>query len=80
MQVLELAVQGQRTVEELALAHPAVEQRAVQRAAWAGLIRTKQLYSFDVEQWLDGDPAGDAFAARLSPSWSASTSCSRHTD
>jgi hypothetical protein len=34
------------------------EQQAIQRAAWAGMIWTKQLYSYDVEQWLDGDPAG----------------------
>ena len=34
------------------------EQQAVQRAAWAGLVWTKQLYSLDVEQWLDGDPSG----------------------
>ena len=34
------------------------EDRAIQRAAYAGMIWTKQLYYFDIEQWLDGDPAG----------------------
>jgi len=34
------------------------EQRAVQRSALAGMIWTKQLYYYDVEQWLEGDPAG----------------------
>ncbi len=36
---------------------PTVE-RQVQRAAFAGMIWTKQLYYYDVEQWLDGDPNG----------------------
>ncbi len=31
---------------------------AIQRAAYAGLLWSKQLYYFDVEQWLNGDPAG----------------------
>jgi hypothetical protein len=41
--------------------HPAglpAEERRVQRAALAGMIWSKQLYYFDVEQWLEGDPAG----------------------
>jgi hypothetical protein len=33
-------------------------ERHVQRAALAGMIWSKQLYYFDVEQWLDGDPIG----------------------
>ncbi len=32
--------------------------RELQRRAYAGMIWTKQLYYFDIEQWLDGDPAG----------------------
>lgn len=32
------------------------EQKQVQRQAWAGLLWTKQLYYYDVAQWLDGDP------------------------
>jgi hypothetical protein len=35
-------------------------RRRVHREACAGLIWSKQLYSYDVEQWLDGDPAGPA--------------------
>ena len=33
------------------------ELRRVQRQALAGMLWTKQLYYFDIEQWLDGDPA-----------------------
>ena len=36
----------------------AAEDAAIHRAAIAGLIWSKQLYYFDVEQWLAGDPAG----------------------
>ena len=32
------------------------EERAVQRQAFAGLIWTKQFYSYDVSEWLEGDP------------------------
>ncbi|MVV47364.1 glucosidase [Pseudomonas sp. PB120] len=37
------------------LANP--DARNVQRQALAGLLWSKQLYYFDVNQWLDGDPA-----------------------
>lgn len=40
--------------------HPpgiAPAERSVQRAAFAGMIWSKQLYYYDVEQWLRGDPA-----------------------
>jgi hypothetical protein len=33
------------------------DQRNVQRQAFAGMLWSKQLYYFDVEQWLNGDPA-----------------------
>jgi hypothetical protein len=33
-------------------------QRLTQRLALAGMIWSKQLYYYDVEQWLAGDPAG----------------------
>ncbi len=33
------------------------ERRAVQRAAFAGMLWSKQFYYYDVPQWLDGDPA-----------------------
>jgi len=38
--------------------HPpkaSVEERRVQRQAWAGMIWSKQSYLFDVDRWLDGD-------------------------
>jgi hypothetical protein len=41
--------------------HPARagnEERRIQRQALAGMIWGKQLYSFDIEQWMEGDPAG----------------------
>jgi hypothetical protein len=34
------------------------EARAIARQALAGMMWTKQWFHFDVEQWLDGDPAG----------------------
>jgi len=33
------------------------EDRLTARRAFAGLLWTKQLYRYDVEEWLDGDPA-----------------------
>ncbi|MCF8975991.1 MGH1-like glycoside hydrolase domain-containing protein, partial [Pseudomonas edaphica] len=36
------------------------DARNVQRQALAGLLWSKQLYYFDVNQWLDGDPAQPA--------------------
>lgn len=38
---------------------PEDEQR-VQRAAFAGMLWTKQLYYYDLEQWLQGDPGTPA--------------------
>ena len=32
------------------------EQKSVQRQAFAGMLWTKQLFYYDVEQWLNGDP------------------------
>ncbi len=32
------------------------EEKSIQRQAWAGMLFTKQLFYFDVNQWLDGDP------------------------
>lgn len=32
------------------------DETHIQRQAFAGMMWTKQLYYFDVEQWLDGDP------------------------
>ncbi len=40
--------------------HPATlsaDDRRIQRQALAGMLWSKQLYYFDVEQWLTGDPA-----------------------
>jgi hypothetical protein len=36
------------------------DERLVQRQALAGLVWTKQFYHFEVEEWLDGDPAEPA--------------------
>jgi hypothetical protein len=46
--------------------HPGVteEDRHVARRAYAGLLWTKQLYRFDVSQWLDGDPESPAPESR----------------
>ncbi len=32
------------------------EARAIQRQAWAGMLWSKQLFYYDLEQWLHGDP------------------------
>jgi len=34
-----------------------VQERLVQRQIFAGMLWSKQLYSYDVDQWLEGDPA-----------------------
>ncbi len=34
------------------------DERAVQRQAYAGMIWSKQMYYYDVRQWLHGDPSG----------------------
>jgi hypothetical protein len=34
------------------------EERSVQRQALAGMVWSKQMYYYDVRQWLDGDPSG----------------------
>ena len=48
--------------------HPGMsdDDRHVARRAYAGLLWTKQLYRFDVAQWLDGDPDTPAPASRRS--------------
>lgn len=33
------------------------DERLVQRQAFAGMLWSKQFYYFDVQQWIDGDPA-----------------------
>ena len=33
------------------------DEKLVQRQAWAGMLWSKQLYYYDVAQWLQGDPA-----------------------
>ncbi len=57
------AIIGQRQAEadafyaELAGPTMPAEVQSVQRQAFAGLLWSKQLYYYDVEQWLMGDPA-----------------------
>src|SRR5262249_36748307 len=34
------------------------DERRVQRQAFAGLLWSKQFYYYEVEEWLEGDPAG----------------------
>ena len=34
------------------------DARSVQRQSFAGLLWSKQFYDYDVDEWLDGDPAG----------------------
>jgi hypothetical protein len=41
--------------DSLHAAGATVDERRIQRQAWAGLLWSKQCYFFDVGQWLDGD-------------------------
>jgi len=41
-----------------------VEQRRVQRQAYAGLLWSKQFYHFDVKTWIMGDPGSKSSVAR----------------
>jgi hypothetical protein len=36
------------------------DEKRVQRQAWAGMLWSKQMYYYDVAQWLDGDPGQPA--------------------
>jgi hypothetical protein len=38
--------------------HMTEDERRVQRQAFAGMLWSKQFYFYEVEEWLDGDPAG----------------------
>jgi hypothetical protein len=56
--------------------HPpgaSADERLVQRQAFAGLLWTKQIYLFDVSQWLDGDavhqPLPDSRRFRRNSQW-----------
>ena len=40
------------------------EKKLIQRQALAGMLWTKQLYYYDVEQWLQGDPGSSPSAGR----------------
>ena len=42
------------------------DERRVQRQALAGMLWSKQLYYYDIEQWLNGDPASPPPPARIS--------------
>ena len=55
------ALRQTETDEFYAALHPEGlrdEEKQVQRQALAGLLWSKQLYYYDIEQWLAGDPAG----------------------
>jgi hypothetical protein len=43
--------------EELQTEIKSEDERLVQRQAFAGMLWSKQFYYYDVEQWLNGDPA-----------------------
>src|SRR5207237_169522 len=65
------------------------DEKLVQRQALAGLLWTKQIYLFDVNQWLEGDDpstrgraGGSTTSKKIAPAWrtrrsskSASRSC-----
>jgi hypothetical protein len=41
------------------------DEKRVQRQALAGMLWSKQLFYYDIEQWLHGDPNGEPPASRL---------------
>ncbi len=41
---------------EVQPSHLTDEEKAIQRQAYAGMLWSKQLYYYDIPQWLDGDP------------------------
>jgi hypothetical protein len=43
--------------KELTPAGASADEAAIMRQAFAGMLWSKQLYYYDVERWLDGDPA-----------------------
>ena len=43
--------------ETVQRSHLSVDERRIQRQAWAGMLWSKQLFYYDLPQWLDGDPA-----------------------
>ena len=43
--------------QPLAAAEASDDERLVQRQAFAGVLWSKQFYHYDVQRWLDGDPA-----------------------
>lgn len=53
-QRIEEAGEFYREIQEPTLSD---EERMVQRQAFAGLLWSKQLYYYDVKQWLEGDPS-----------------------
>jgi Glycosyl hydrolase family 63 C-terminal domain len=53
-------VEADAFYEDLHPAHLSAEERRVQRQALAGMIWSQQFYYFDIQQWLDGDPAQPA--------------------
>ncbi len=46
--------------------HLSDDEKRIQRQALAGMLWTKQLYYYDVKQWLDGDPASMPPSSRKS--------------
>jgi hypothetical protein len=51
-------IESERFYQPILSACDAEDARNVQRQAFAGLLWSKQLYYYDVAQWLDGDPSG----------------------
>jgi hypothetical protein len=59
------------------LGHLAPERALVARRAFAGMLWSKQLYHYNVERWLQGDPAGPVPPVTR---WSGRNSRWRHVD
>lgn len=66
----ELFTQRQAEADEFyeKVCHPAMseDEKRIQRQAFAGMLWTKQLYYYDIEQWLKGDPVSGSPPVRFS--------------
>jgi hypothetical protein len=54
---LERAKEAKEFYDELQKSIVDPEERMIQRQAFAGMLWNKQFYHYDVQEWLDGDPA-----------------------
>ena len=50
------ASRGRRVLRRADPGRPLADEAAIMRQAFAGMLWSKQLYDYDIQRWLDGDP------------------------